>query len=56
MLDSAMPIDPVGGFMQWHSLSGAVSAKPELMNHLGPEITVQIAFWGHLSGILERVL
>lgn len=25
--------------MQWHCLAGGVSAKPELINHIGPEIT-----------------
>lgn len=39
-LDCAMRIDPVTGFMQWHCLSDGVSAKPELINHLGPKITV----------------
>lgn len=38
--DCAMQIDPVGGFMQWHCLSGGVSAKPELINGLGSGITV----------------
>lgn len=39
-LDCAVQIHPDGGFMQCHCLSGRVSAKPELINYLGPEITV----------------
>lgn len=48
--------DGSSGSVQWHCLSSSVSAKAQLINHLGPGIIVWITFWVHLSCSLKCVL